>query len=78
MECPKCGTTETRIILTSISTVEPLTTRRRRCLRCGVEFETVEMYMKDYERLSYRNDCWEVIMADSKKKAAEMVRGRRK
>lgn len=77
MECPECSSIETKIESTRFRCSEPITNRKRRCLNCGVTFQTAELYMTTYNRLAYRDSIFDIMISDeSRDRAAEMVRGR--
>jgi len=51
MRCPKCSSTETKVIDSRMSKSETSIRRRRECLACGYRFTTVEEVLRENLRV---------------------------
>ncbi|MFP4351452.1 MAG: transcriptional regulator NrdR [Puniceicoccaceae bacterium] len=51
MRCPKCSSTETKVIDSRVAKSEASIRRRRECLSCGFRFTTVEEVLRENLRV---------------------------
>ena len=51
MRCPKCSSTETKVIDSRVAKSETSIRRRRECLSCGFRFTTVEEVLRENLRV---------------------------
>ena len=52
MVCPRCKSTQLRCV--DSRPVNGTVKRRRRCMKCGYRFSTVEVHAADFEKLNGR------------------------
>ena len=51
MRCPKCSSTDTKVVDTRVAKDETSIRRRRECLDCGLRFTTVEEVLRENIRV---------------------------